>query len=61
MEDEMMIRPVVVALVTTALLVSPTGAAASSSAGEPSFATTLRPLLEAKMKELRIPGAVIYV
>jgi D-alanyl-D-alanine carboxypeptidase len=63
----MMIRRVIVALVTAALLVSPTGAAASSSSsvaagpGEPSFATTLRPLLEAKMKSIRIPGAVVYV
>lgn len=56
-----MIRRVMVALVIAALLVSPAGAAASSSAGEPAFAAALRPLLEAKMKELRIPGAVIYV
>jgi hypothetical protein len=39
---------------------SPASAASTLSTVEPAFAAKLRPLLEAKMKELRIPGAIFY-
>jgi D-alanyl-D-alanine carboxypeptidase len=34
---------------------------ALAKGSEPPFAAQLRPLLEAKMQELRIPGAIIYI
>jgi D-alanyl-D-alanine carboxypeptidase len=40
---------------------SPAQAATTRSIGEPPFAGKLRPLLEAKMKQLRIPGAIVFV
>jgi D-alanyl-D-alanine carboxypeptidase len=60
-----MIRPVMATLIIVALLAWPVGAAASPPAvplpSEPGFTATLRPLLEAKMKALRVPGAVVFV
>ena len=49
-----MIRRAVVLLVILALLALPAGAAAGSSGGS-SLQATLQPLIEAKMKELRVP------
>lgn len=48
----------VLAIVT--LLVLPTGVAASSPGGS-ALGATLKPLVEARMKALRVPGAVIFV
>src|ERR671932_758815 len=60
-----MIGPVMATLVIVALLAWPVGVAALPPAvplpSEPGFAATLRPLLEAKMKVLRVPGAVVFV
>ena len=39
----------------------PAEAASMPSTGEPTFAKKLRPLLEAAMKQLSIPGAIIFV
>ena len=55
-----MIRRAVVLLVILALLALPAGVAAGSSGGS-SLQATLQPLIEAKMKELRVPGAVVFV
>ena len=55
-----MTRRAVVLLVILALLALPAGAAAGSSGGS-SLQATLQPLIEAKMKELRVPGAVVFV
>ncbi len=54
------LRSLVAMLTIVILLVLPESAAASSSE-ESSLQTALQPLIEAKMKELRVPGAVIYV
>ena len=40
---------------------SPVQAAPARSTCQPAFAAKLRPLLRAKMQQLRIPGAIIYV
>ena len=55
-----MIRRAVVLLVILAFLALPAGVAAGSSGGS-SLQATLQPLIEAKMKELRVPGAVVFV
>src|SRR5919205_721034 len=61
MEDKVVrIRRAVLPLVILALLMLPASTAAGSSAGS-SLQATLRPLIEAKMKELRVPGAVVFV
>jgi D-alanyl-D-alanine carboxypeptidase len=52
----------VVCLVVSTWAVSlPAEAASTLSTREPPFAGKLRPLLEAKMQQLRIPGAIIFV
>jgi D-alanyl-D-alanine carboxypeptidase len=52
----------VVCLVASTWAISlPAQAASSLSRREPPFAGQLRPLLLAKMQQLRIPGAIIYV
>ena len=48
------------ATVTLVILALPTDAAARSSDGS-SLAATLQPLIEARMRELRAPGAVVFV
>jgi D-alanyl-D-alanine carboxypeptidase len=48
-------------VVSTWAVSSPTKAASRLATREPPFAGKLRPLLEAKMKQLRIPGAIIFV
>ena len=55
-----MTRRAVVLLVILALLALPASAATGSSGGS-SLQATLQPLIEARMKELRVPGAVVFV
>jgi D-alanyl-D-alanine carboxypeptidase len=48
-------------LVTSAGPLTPPAGASSSWAGTPAFATSLQPKLAAKMRELRVPGAIMLV